>query len=103
MPDSVPFRDEREASAAARAVIPPEPGEVILSQAQRDEVLHRALAESGVATSALEDRTAWWLANWEDYVIGIIVRWITSAYEAGKASALDSTVADAEDAGETGE
>jgi hypothetical protein len=83
-----PYESERQASAAARAVIAPEPGWSILSQAQGDELLHRALAASGVQTSGFEDRTAWWLANYEDHVIAIVARWVTSAYEAGKAAAL---------------
>jgi hypothetical protein len=81
MTDIGPFRNEREASAAARAVIPPEPDWSILSQAQRAEVLHRALAEAGVETSEFEDSIAWWLSDWGDHYIGIIARWITAERE----------------------
>lgn len=73
------YANEREASAAARSVIPPEPGWSILSQAQRAELLHRALETAGVETSEYEDRTVWWLANWEDSAAAIIARWIAEA------------------------
>lgn len=78
MADNKPYESEREASAAARSVIPPEPGWSILSQAQRAEVLHRALAEAGVETSEFEDSIAWWLSDWGDHYIGIIARWVTA-------------------------
>ena len=81
--DRAPFEDERQAHAAAVAAIPPEPGWSILSQAQCSELLHAALTAAGVDTSAFEDRTAWWMANWEDYICAIIARWIASAHEAG--------------------
>jgi hypothetical protein len=84
-----PYQNEREACAAARAVIPPEPGWSILSQSQLAELLHRALAEAGVETSDFEDRTGWWLSGWEDYTIAIIARWVTDAYKAGKAAGPD--------------
>ena len=83
-----PYQNER----AARAVIPPEPGWSILSQAQMNELLHRALAEAGVETSEFENRTAWWLCGWEDYTIAIIVGWIARAFETGKAAGADGAV-----------
>lgn len=86
MPDNKPYESEREASAAARSVIPPEPGWSILSQAQRAEVLHRALAEAGVETSEYEDGSAWWLGNWSDDLVAVIARWVTHAHEAGLAA-----------------
>jgi hypothetical protein len=90
--DGSPYQSEREACAAARAVIPPEPGWSILSQSQLAELLHRALAEAGVETSDFEDRTGWWLSGWEDYTIAIIARWVTRAFETGKAAGPDGTV-----------
>jgi len=79
MTDQHPFRNEREASAAARSVIPPEPGWSILNQSQHSELLHRALEAAGVEVSEFEDRTAWWLSGWEDYTVSIIARWIAEA------------------------
>lgn len=83
-----PYQTEREAVAAARAVIPPHLGWSILSQEQHYVLVHQVLAESGVETSRFEDRTAWWLANYDDNVTAIIARWVSAAYEAGKAAAL---------------
>jgi hypothetical protein len=74
-----PFKDEREASAAARSVIPPEPGWSILSQEQHAELLRRALEAAGVEVSEFESRTAWWLSGWEDYIVSIIARWVAKA------------------------
>lgn len=82
-----PYENDREAHAAAVAAIPPGPGWSILSQAQCSQLMRDALTAAGVGTSAFEDRTAWWLAGWEDYTCAIIARWIASAHEAGKASA----------------
>lgn len=90
--DNGPFEGEREANAAARAAIAPEPGWSILSQAQRDQLLHNALTAAGVDTSEYEDGTAWWLCNWGDHVVAIISRWITTAHEAGKAAGPDDAV-----------
>jgi hypothetical protein len=81
MPHNAPYANEREASAAARSVIPPEPGWSILSQAQRADLLHRALAEAGVEVSESEDASAWWLGNWSDHLVAIIARWITAGRE----------------------
>lgn len=86
VPDNGPFQNEREASAAARSVIPPEPGWSILSQAQRAELLHRALEAAGVETSEYEDARAWWLGNWSDDLVAVIDRWVTRAHEAGLAA-----------------
>jgi hypothetical protein len=87
-----PYENDREASAAARAAVPPEPGHAILSQEQRSELLHRAFAESGVQTSDFEDRSLWWLANYEDYLTAMIARWVRAAYENGKAAGPDGAV-----------
>jgi hypothetical protein len=87
--DHGPYESERQASAAARAVIPPEPGWSILGQAQHSALLHAALTDAGVETSDFEDRTAWWLCCWEDYTTAIIAGWIARAYEAGKAAGPD--------------
>lgn len=90
--DNGPYESDREAHAAAVAAIPPEPGWSILSQAQHSQLLHDALTAAGVETSAFEDRTVWGLGNWEDYLCATIARWITSAYEAGKAAGPDGAV-----------
>jgi hypothetical protein len=87
-----PYENDREASAAARAAVPPEPGHAILSQEQHSELLHRAFAESGVQTSDFEDRSLWWLANYEDYLTAMIARWVRAAYENGKAAGPDGAV-----------
>jgi len=92
VPDNGPYRNEREASAAARSVIPPEPDWSILSQAQRSEVLHRALADAGVETSEFEDSIAWWLSDWGDHYVGIIARWVTEAHRAGLAARDEGAV-----------
>jgi len=81
MTDHAPYASEREASAAARAAIPPEPGWSILSQAQRAELLHRALDAAGVEVSEYEDASAWWLGNWSDHLVAVIARWVTEAAE----------------------
>jgi hypothetical protein len=94
MTDVGPYETEREASAAARAVIPPEPGWSILGQSQHADLLHRALEAAGVETSEFEDRTAWWLAGWEDYTVSIIARWIRRAFESGKAAGPDGAEAE---------
>jgi hypothetical protein len=86
MTDRGPFQNERAACAAARAVIPPEPGWSILSQSQRAELLLCALSDAGVETSTFEYGTAWWLCGWEDHVTAIVARWIARAFEAGKAA-----------------
>lgn len=89
MPNGAPYMNEREASAAARSVIPPEPGWSILSQSQHADLLHRALGAAGVETSEFEARTVFWLANWEDHVTAIIARWIAKAAEAGAFTEAD--------------
>ena len=86
MADHGPYESEQQASAAARAAIPPAPGHVILSWSQLDGLLHLALAESGVETTAYEDGTVGWLANYEDSTVQVIAGWIRRAYEAGKAA-----------------
>jgi hypothetical protein len=86
-----PYENDREAHAAAVAAIPPEPGWSILSQAQRDRLLRDALTAAGVETSAFEDRTAWGLGNWEDYLCATVARWIAAAHEAGKAAGPDGS------------
>jgi hypothetical protein len=78
MGDNRPYMSEREASAAARAVIPLEPGWSILSQAQRADLLERALEAAGVGTSEFERGTAWWLGNWSDGLVAVIARWVTA-------------------------
>lgn len=88
MPDGQPFMNEPEASAAARSVIPPEPGWSILSQSQHADLLHRALEAAGVEVSEFESRTAWWLSGWEDYTVSIIARWVRSAHETDRAGAF---------------
>jgi hypothetical protein len=87
-----PYQNEREACAAARAVIPPEPGWSILSRSQRAELLLCALSDAGVETSTFEYGTAWWLCGWEDHVTAIIARWVAGAFEAGKAAGPDGAV-----------
>lgn len=86
MTGSKPYESERQASAAARAVIPPEPGWSILSQAQRAELLHRALAAACVETSEYEGGRAWWFSGWGDDYVAVIARWVTSAHERGLAA-----------------
>lgn len=81
MPGNGPYANEREASAAARAVIPPEPAWSILSQAQRAELLRRALEAAGVETSEFERGIAWWLSDWGDHYVAIIARWVVEAAE----------------------
>jgi hypothetical protein len=81
-----PYESEREASAAARAIIPPEPGWSILSQEQRDELLRRTLDGAGVKTNGFEDDQRWWLGNWSDHLAAVVARWVTAAHEAGKAA-----------------
>ena len=90
--DNGPYETERQARAAAVAAIPPEPNWSILSPAQRHELLHRALSGASVETTAFEDRTARWLATWEDHTVVIIAGWVTRAFEAGKAAGPDGTV-----------
>lgn len=87
--DNGPYENERAACAAARAVIPPDPGRVILSQSQRYELMQRAFTAAGVSTSAFEETSAWWLANYEDYLSAMIAGWVTRAFEAGKAAGPD--------------
>jgi lysylphosphatidylglycerol synthetase-like protein (DUF2156 family) len=92
VPDNQPFRNEREASAAARSVIPPEPGWSILSQPQHADLLHRALEAAGVEVSEFESRTAWWLSGWEDYTVSIIARWIAKAAEPAPGTEIEWAV-----------
>lgn len=89
---SEPYENERQASAAARAVIPPEPDWSILSQSQHIEVLHLALADAGVETSDFEERTLAWLSGWEDYTVAIIARWIATAAEPAPGTEIEWAV-----------
>ena len=91
-PDIGPYESEKAARAAALAEIPPEPGEVILADTARRELLHRALDESGVEVTAYETRKIAWLGNWEDVTCQVIAGWIRRAYEAGKAAAIEGAV-----------
>lgn len=82
MPDKGPYESERQAHAAAVAAVAPDEGWSILREAGCRELLHRALSDAGVETSAFEDRTIAWLAGWEDYVCAIIAGWVTRAAQA---------------------
>lgn len=76
---TTPYESECEAVTAMRAVMPPEPGEVILSREQRRRYLAGVLTAAGVDLSDFEARTGAWLCGFEDYTIAIIARWIAAA------------------------
>ncbi len=82
-----PFDDERDASAAARAIIPPEPGWAILSDVQHRELLEQVCKESGVELGTFDHRILAWVSNWEDATCAVFAGIITRAHEAGKLAA----------------
>ena len=74
-----PYDTEREARAAAHAVVTPEPGWSILRKSGNHEVLARALADAGVELGAYDTRIAAWLSGWEDSVCAVVAGWIARA------------------------
>ena len=78
-----PFDTEREASAAAHAVIPPAPGRVVLTAAQNRQVLDLACAAALVELGAYDARVTGWLAGYEDAMCAVVAGLITRAHAAG--------------------
>jgi hypothetical protein len=85
---SGPFATEQEARAAAHAVIPPERGWSILSEAQNRQLLARACETAGVELGAYGRRILIWLAGYEDSICAVIADLFIRAHEAGKKAAI---------------
>jgi len=77
-----PFETEREARAAAHALVPPDKGWSILSAAQNRQLLGRACEAAGIEMGRYDDRIIEWLAGWEDATCAVIAGLITRAHEA---------------------
>jgi hypothetical protein len=67
-----PFETEREARAAALAVIPPEPGWSILRRSQNLLLPERACEAAGVELGAYDRRILCWLAGFEDSACSVV-------------------------------
>jgi hypothetical protein len=78
-----PFETEREARAAAHALMPPVEGRSILSAAQNRQLLGRACESAGVTMGRYDDRIVGWLAGWEDATCAVIAGLISRANRAG--------------------
>ena len=83
-----PFESEREARAAAHAVIQPEDGWSILSGTQNRLLLARACETAGVELGAYDRRILIWLAGYEDAICEVIADLILRARATGKAAAI---------------
>ena len=86
MPDNGPYRDERQAHAAAVAAVPPGQGRVILSEPQNRQLLEEACAAAGVDLGAYDRRIVGWFAGWEDSTCAVLAGLIRRAYETGLAA-----------------
>jgi hypothetical protein len=93
-----PFETERQARAAALAVVPPEPGWSILRHAQCRQLLDLACEAAGVEAGEYDKRILEWVSGFEDSACAVFAGLITRAYEAGKAARSAGAAT-----GETGE
>jgi hypothetical protein len=86
MTDNGPYADERQARAAALAVVPPEPGWSILRHAQCRQLLDLACEAAGVAAGEYDKRILEWVSGFEDSACAVFAGLITRAYLAGLAT-----------------
>lgn len=98
MPDNGPYDSERQARAAALAIVPPEPGWSILRHAQCRQLLDLACEAAGVETGEYDKRILEWVSGFEDSACAVFAGLITRAYEAGKTTRCTEPAT-----GETGE
>ena len=77
-----PFETEREAHAAALAVIPPDPGWSILHTSQNMLVIRRACEAAGVELGAYDQRIIDWLSGFEDSVCAVVAGLVARAVAA---------------------
>jgi hypothetical protein len=84
-----PFETEAQARAAAHAIIPPEPGWSILSEAQNYQLLERACEAAGVDPGAFGTRILRWLAGFDDAGCEAIADLIIRAREERQPEAPD--------------
>jgi hypothetical protein len=74
-----PFDTDREAHAAAVAVIPPGPDWPILSAEQNRQLLTQACEQAGVTLGAYDRGIIEWLSGYEDATCAVIAGLITRA------------------------
>lgn len=89
MPDEYgPFDTERQARAAAHAVVPPEPGWSILRAPQCRRLFEIACETAGIEPGAYGQRILDWLAGFEDSACSVVADLVVRAHLAGKAWAF---------------
>jgi hypothetical protein len=84
-----PFETERDARAAAHAVVPPEYGWSILRRPQNRLLLEQACATAGIELGAYDARILDWLAGFEDSMCAVVAGLIARA-AAGHGEAEDT-------------
>jgi hypothetical protein len=76
-----PYETEREARAAAHAVVAPEEGWSILRGPQNRLLLERACKAAGVGLGAYDRRILDWLSGFEDSICAVVAGLIARAHE----------------------
>lgn len=81
---SGPFETERDARAAAHAIVPPESGRPALLAPQNYLLLERACTAAGAGLGAYDRRVLGWLAGFEDSICAVVAGLVARAAQAGK-------------------
>lgn len=87
--DNGPYDSERQARAAAHAIVPPEDGRSILRAPQCRQLLDLACEAAGVELGTYDERILDWISGFEDSACAVFAGLIRRAAEARPGTATE--------------